>query len=499
MVRALAMAGLLALGLSACGGGAGSRPSVLLITVDSLRADRLGCYGNERGLTPALDALAAEGVRFDRAYAHAPFTSSSHASLLTSRHVPSHGVLGWAEALPDGAEPMGERFSKAGYRTGAFYNHPSLQRTDVARGFEEVQSRTFEDARTTLDAFLEWVDEDPEEPFASWIHLWDVHRPYAYRDWTLAKPHYPELERPEGQWRMSYGEDRFGPPADVRVGRRNAHYDLNAQERGGTVSLGGETRPWTAADFGYIVDRYDAGVAHADAELGRLFDQLEDRGIADDLLLIVTSDHGEALDEWEACYFAHDPFLYEETLRVPLLIRFPRQRWAGRTVGATARHVDVLPTMLELARMDPSRVEGRSVLQLLDDRPDDPVVVFAQTQSKEAKERSAIAADLGLDWVEERLMVSDGRYKLIRDVTAGGTDQLFDLESDEGERNDLSEDPFAEGHRRRLSEILSKLQARFRRLEAIDTSELSEEELAQLQYLGYFESDEDPDEDLEQR
>ena len=166
--------------IASCGGG--ERPSVLLITVDTLRADRLGCYGYGRDTTPNLDRLAAESARFPRAYSHAPFTAPSHASLFTSLNVPSHGVHAWEEVLGPDAEPLGERFSAAGYRTGAFYNHPGLRQSQVTRGFDEVQLRFFEEADRTVDAFLEWLDGG-DGPYAAWMHLWDVHRPYGFRDW----------------------------------------------------------------------------------------------------------------------------------------------------------------------------------------------------------------------------------------------------------------------------------------------------------------------------
>jgi len=153
---------LLALLLApACGEQA--RPNVLLITVDTLRADHLGCYGYQRPTSPELDAFAAEGILFEHAYAQAPFTAPSHASLFTSLHSNEHGVLSWGMKIPAKAKTLAERFLEQGWRTGAFYNHPTLEGADIERGFEHVEKRYFKPASQTLDGFLAWLDAGGEE------------------------------------------------------------------------------------------------------------------------------------------------------------------------------------------------------------------------------------------------------------------------------------------------------------------------------------------------
>ncbi len=465
---------------AACGGGASDAPNVLLVTIDTLRADRVGCYGYARNTTPRLDALAAEGVRFARAYSHAPFTAPAHASLLTSLHTPSHGVYAWAERLADDARPMGERFTHAGYRTAAIYNQPALKTSDVTRGFQHVRQLFLEDRDVTARLFFEWLDAG-DGPFAAWVHLWDVHRPYGYRDWRAEL--WRDKVQPREEYTLAYAEERFGAATDVRVGRREGHYNLHPEEREqASVGAGGDARPLGAADWDYIGDRYDGGVWYADRGLGLLLDGLKERGLYDDTLIVVTSDHGESLDEREPCWFTHDPFLYEETLRVPLVIRFPGGEHGGRTVDALARGVDVLPTMLAVADLPlVGGEQGRSLLGSVLGTDGARHTIFAQTQTKNAKESDAHAAEGA--WLEHRVMIGDGRHKLIHDVSTD-TWEYYDLQTDPGEERNRFEDPFAKARVDELREALVTLQNDLPR--AGDTSaKLDPQALDVLRGTGY--------------
>jgi len=458
-------------------------PNVLVVTIDSLRADRLGCYGYERDTSPTLDALASEGVRFERAYGHAPFTPPAHASLLTGLHVPSHGVYAWREALDESARTLGQRFARAGFATGAFTNHPGLATSRVHRGFEHVEERFFEEARPTVDAFLDWID-DQDGVFCAWIHLWDVHRPYGFRDWT---PEWARERVERGELTLAYGEERFGdPPPDggVLVGRREGHYNLNAAERARPLKLDDGERIFTDADWRYIEDRYDGGIHAADRGIARLLDGLRARGRLDDTVLVITADHGESLTEREPCWFTHDPFVYEETLRVPLIVRFPAAAPAGRVVPEPVRHVDVLPTLLELAGVAARGDEqGASLVPLLagDAEPVGPV--FAQTQTLNAKETDARIDGEGGGWLEHRVALVDGDWKLVVDRSSDEV-ELYDLAADPDERDDLAGAPEHAGTRARLQRELERLEAELPRASRTGT-ELDRDVESILRGTGY--------------
>jgi len=459
----------LALALFACAPACGGdRPSVLVITVDTLRADRLGCYGYARPTTPELDAFAREAVLFENAYAQAPFTAPSHASLFTSLHSNEHGVLSWGMKIPPAARTMAERFAERGWRTGAFYNHPTLAAADIERGFEHVEKRFFEPAEDTLDAFLSWVDAQEGEPFCAWVHLWDVHRPYGYRDWSF----FPEaVSRPP----LSYEETRFGSYADAAVGRTEADYNARPERRSDPA------RPPQAWEF--VEDRYDGGVWYADRALGDLFRALRERGLLDRTLVVVTSDHGESLRERAPVWFTHDPFLYEETLRVPLLLRLPGAEHGGARVSALARGIDILPTLLQAADLPAAGTRGRSLLDLVEGRRDArPVYLYAQTQTLHKKEAGGPEVPDADGWFERREAVSDGRFKLLVEE-ATGKRALFDLERDPAERRDASEEPAAAEALARLEQAL----AGFRALPPAGkpVRELSAEDQALLTGLGY--------------
>lgn len=472
--------------LAGCGDGAQARPNVLLITVDTLRADHLGCYGYARDTSPNLDAFAKEAALFERAYSMAPFTAPSHASLFTGLHTPSHGVYYWGHKVAADAPTFAERFAGAGWRTGAFYNHPSIESCDLQRGFQHVEPRYYEPAEDSIDALLAWIDGDKDKPFASWLHLWDVHRPYAWRDWNeLPAEVRSKVQRKELSF--AYEETRYGTPTEIEVGRGEQFYNVPEPRQRRPVKFAGRERVLDERDWAFVQDRYDGGVRYADAALGRLFAELARRGLDENTVIVVTSDHGEALLERDACWFTHDPFLFEETLHVPLLVRVPGIAKAKREIPDLARGIDVLPTLLELADLPGRNLEGRSLLPLLRGESLPPAALWAHTQTHSAKE-SARRTKPGEAWLEQRECVSDGRWKMVIDYEKLAADKstgvaLYDLEADPHERKNVAHTPEGSTQLQRLM----KLADEFRRAQRVHGSQggLSDEQRRLLDSLGY--------------
>jgi arylsulfatase A-like enzyme len=466
---------------------------VLIVTVDCLRADHVGAYGYERDTTPNIDALASRGALFERSYSHAPFTAPSHASLFTGLNTQSHGLVFWGHQLDPGARTFPEYFAAAGYETGAFQNHPGLPPTGLMDGFETIANETTGPWPDTVSNFFEWVDSTGE-PFAAWVHLWDVHRPYGYRQWSReALAMFGDTRRQPGE--LPYGERGFGSEHDPRVGRTEEHYNLNAGERAAPLPLPGGGRVFADADWQHISDRYDNSVRYADEGVGALLRGLRERGVLNDTIVVITADHGETLTERDPVWFTHDPFLFDETLRVPLVIQFPGGRFANVREDALARGIDVLPTVLSAAGLDvPDSLQGRDLARVLDGSDTESVLLLAQTQTKTAKERAARVDEDGdgPKWLEFRQAVTDGEHKLIVDLNTGALG-FYDLEADPAERVNLLEGrEVAPPEAVALREGLTRLRRTLPVAAEIPLSMTPEEadrERRRLEALGYLDRD----------
>ena len=417
LAAALAIATLGLAGALLIRRGAARRPHLLLVTIDTLRFDRLGCYGHTRAHTPTLDALAARGTRFATAIAHTPLTAPSHASILTGRTPLGHGVRDNGMVMPNASTTLAERLQAAGYRTGAFVSTFVLDRRfGLARGFD-----TYDDvlphgddpgraasverrADATTDAVLRWLDAAPaggtaeETPFFAWVHYYDPHAPYD----------------PPPPW-----------------GERFADHP------------------------------YDGEIAFTDEQLGRLLGRLDQTGRLSRTIVMVTGDHGESLGEHGEA--THGIFIYDVTVRVPLLLAGPGVP-AGRVASTAARHVDLAPTLLDLAGLEEPGSEGRSLRPAAArELPDEP----AYLESLYARRQLGFAPLHG--W-------RASRWKLIQ----APQDELYDLASDPGEaRNRASSEA---GHLASLQRDLERALARPAPAAAI--AQDAAERLRALGYLG---------------
>ncbi|MFY9558857.1 MAG: sulfatase-like hydrolase/transferase [Terriglobales bacterium] len=295
------------------------RPNILLITLDTTRADRMGFLGSKRGLTPNLDAMAQQGVVFTRAYSHVPITTASHTTILTGTYPQFNHVNDFGIPLSSRLPYLPDLLRAQGYHTGAFVGSLILDPLDgTAPGFDrgfEVYDAGFHLRRHGADRYksverragdvvnhaLGWLSQLPNGPFFLWVHLYDAHDPYD-------------------------------PPAPFKA-------RFSAQP-------------------------YDGEIAYADASVGKLLDELRKHGLYDETLIAVMADHGESLGAHGEN--THGIFLYDETLHVPLLFKLPASHAAGRRVDTRARLVDVAPTLLqEMGIPIPKEMQGESLSALL--------------------------------------------------------------------------------------------------------------------------------------
>jgi len=348
--------------------------NLILITLDTTRADRLGCYGHQSAMTPVLDRLARRGIAFERAYTPVPLTLPAHASILTGLNPPEHGLHNNGQgALSASLPTLATELAGAGYDTGAFVAAFVLdKRFGLSRGFGTYDDNLdkadgtlhghhrYRAANFVIDAALSWIQPRANKPFFCWVHLFD--------------PHFPYLAHSE----------RFG----------NKFAD----------------------------EPYDGELAYVDAELGRFFGSLDRAGILERSMIVVVGDHGESLGEHGE--LAHSMTVYDATLRVPLLISVPDISCPGHRVDEPVSVVDICATVLDcLGRSPIPETSGRSLRPALRGQTMSAQACFAETDEPYQTAR----------WAPLRALITS-QWKYIRSPKA----ELYDLLNDPHELQDLA-------------------------------------------------------------
>lgn len=454
-MRALVPSALLLAALaSACGSSVPETQSNLLIVLlDTTRADHLGCYGGATGTSPAMDALAGRGTRFEEALAQSSLTPVSTSSILTGTYPFRHGVRSLftvgKESLSDSVLSLPEVLQEQGLATAAFVSAMPLngKKYGLSRGFGSYSDEPGQASETsrerglpnanqrrandTTNLVLDWIDEHADQRFGLLVHYFDAH------DDTLVPP-------------VKFVSKRMTIPA------RGAPMS-EAQRR----------------------ELYDVEIAYMDRQVERMLEQLEEHGVLDDTLVVIVADHGEGLGQHD--FWTHG-LLWHEQLRVPLILAGPGVP-EGRVISDRVRLVDLFPTLLELLGIEePAGREerhGRSMAGLLAGTPDaSPRELYAEVHHAED---DFLGRDAAL------VTLTMGRWKYVQG--SSGESQLFDVEADPGELHDL----FTEDHPE-----LPRLRARLAELGALDgyrasTEGQTPEELEALRALGYV-GDDEPDE-----
>ena len=414
------------------GGGAtdapAGPPNVLLVTLDTTRADHVGGYGASAARTPTLDRLAREGVLFERAVAAAPTTLPAHASLMTGRNPMAHGVRNNGVPLPKDVPTLATAFRDAGYRTGAFVSAFVLdQRFGLGRGFDTYDDRLDQTVSRgndelersgdrTATAAAKWLasvasgppsvpssNSPPTPPFFMWVHLYDPHDPYE--------------------------------PADS-CGR-------------GAVSA------------------YDGEIACADAAVGTLLAALDERGLTANTIVAVVGDHGESLGEHGEA--THGMFVYDAAMRVPALLKWPAGLSAGTRVSPLVRAIDLAPTLLDLAGVKPlAGATGLSLAPLAHGTTSAPAPATAYGET--------YFPQLFMNWAPLR-SIRAGQWKFIEAPTL----ELYDLAADPGETSNVAtREPERVGRMRRELHALDQSESA-----AAARTGLDRETTQKLTALGY--------------
>jgi arylsulfatase A-like enzyme len=397
-----------------------SRPDVLLVTIDTLRADRLGCYGAAAAASPRIDALAASGVVFDNAACPMPVTRPSHFSMLTGLYPRQHGTVNNQGTLPESALTVAEIFAAAGYRTAAFVGVKLLGAdSGVGQGFERLEGPP--GVSWTADAVasraMRWVTSSPEarEPFFLWVHLFDPHMPYA-----------PPAEfAPEGTGT---------PEALPQVSWRGL--EELAGRSGGDVSAGTLDR---------ALSLYAGEIAFTDHWVGRLLDALDGRVGRPRAAVALTADHGECFDH--GIYFEHSDCLYDGALKVPLVLRQTTGARRGERVTRQVENLDLAATLLEMADVPrPASFARGSLLARDEDAATGGRAFFQHPFYAEHAARNRLRRQDQIRSVagqpvrplrpgQDESGVRTAGWKYIRSGTA---EELYDLRADPGEHRNLA-------------------------------------------------------------
>jgi len=430
------------------------RTNVLIITLDAVRADRMGFMGARGMETPCLDRFAREGVVFTNHFAQSHITIPSHLSLLSSQFPRTIKTLdNYQYNLPP-LDTIAERLGRHGYRTSAVVSvsllNPSWCR-GIERGFDEYfpvlgRERT---ATQALNILGNWIEGLGTEPFFSWIHLYDAHFPY-------------QAPRPfHGMYNKGVSSME-APSIDE-------------------IKLHPQTRKWLTdrgiTKMDLSVGEYNAEVTYLDHELNRLFERMEALGVLDNTLVIITADHGECLGE-RGSFFSHVG-VFDETMRIPLVMRLPGRLPAGKRVEAMSMNIDLVPTAMDVLGLGEEKtgMEGESLLPLLEGG---------------AGRVHEYVIDEGGHGAQVAVRTEKWKFiKTLDDISylanferKRGEVELFDLEADPGERDNV-----AEKHREvteRFSAMLDEWLASRAGGQKAEQIEADDETKKKLEALGYL-------------
>ncbi len=375
-------------------------PNVIVVSLDTLRYDRCGFNGYDRSTTPFLDQLAAESIVFDRAYTTMSWTLIAHMSMLTGLYPTQHGVMEADLALDPGFPTLAERLASEGYQTAGVHFPGWLDpRFGFHRGYdtygaaEDAEAASVQLEEITAGLRTDW-------PFFLFVHLFDIHS--------------GDLHLP--------GSTIYEPPAP---------FDSMFMENAKASLAGIDAMQWweslcqpTAAQHEAINALYDSGIRYTDSKLEAWFSDWEARGLLDNTIIVITSDHGEGLRQREARYGGHGN-MFEEGLRIPLMVRLPGGARGGERVSSLASLVDIVPTVLEAAGLPgDDRLPGIRLTR--EERPDDEWVFAARSKARAAisKDRKIIYVDdlahrmfrLDEDPLEEHPIARRDEPKTVREV-----------------------------------------------------------------------------------
>ncbi|MCK4547570.1 MAG: sulfatase [Candidatus Eisenbacteria sp.] len=388
-----------------------SRPNLLIILIDTARADHLGCYGHHRPTSPNIDRLAERATLFDNAVAQSSWTLPSIASLLTGLYPTRHQAINIKSRLPLWRVTLPEILQERGYRTGAVISNTLVSsKYNMHQGFDDFDESMKGDyldvtSEEVSNRAIQWLKDNHRDPFFLFLHYYDPHHAY------IEHPGF-EFSEPYGGW--------IDPKARLQQIR---------------------TRLWAVKprDAAYLASLYDSEIAFTDHHVGRVLKTLDRLGLDGSTLIVITSDHGEEF--MEHGWLGHTRDLYEEIVHVPLILRNPAMPEMPSHFHPPVELIDIMPTLLEMLGVswDNSGIDGASFMGALSGAAYSDTIAFSDMCMLPIADRTGQTEafpDDGIKYYDIRSLRM-GHWKLVRNMTEGNC-EIYNLRSDPGETVNLT-------------------------------------------------------------
>jgi len=430
------------------------RPNVILISIDTLRADHLGCYGYKRNTSPNIDSFGANNILFENCFIHEPSTAQSHMSILTGLYPFTHGVShSSGMALSSSRKTLAEALRSEGYRTLGFARQCGQMCAEFgfARGFDVyIEGNHSAFIAELQNKFMaRYLEESKDDTLFLFAHYYDVHSDFEKLPYDSPPP-YNRMFCPDYKGNFTGGDGKlYASKYLANANRKNIRFEQD--------------------DLEYITALYDGSVAYTDRCVGDLFAILRKLGLYDESLIILTSDHGEEFQEHG--FMLHgNPYYYEELVRVPMIMKLPGAAVAGKVVAGLIESIDIMPSILALLGVsNVPRMQGDSFIRLIDDpQAQGKDVVFGYTVKD-----------------GPRAFARSSRWKLLTpNIQHDQQFKMFDLSSDPQEMLEITDNPDGV-----TEQLKAKLLDKYMKLEKPGPQKdvsITPEQLEMLRSLGYI-------------
>jgi len=449
---------------------------IFLITVDTLRADHLGCYGYIRNTSPFIDSLAEKGVLFEKAYSQTASTSPSHASIFTGLYPSQHRVLANGYVLDDSYMTLAEILRENGLKTAAFTSTDRhFRRSNISQGFEfydepldtvKTYGFKYRQAGFTIDNAISWLDNfNPENRLFLWIHLFDPHYPYH-----PPKEYHERIDNDLKQdVFLKYIENFYIDTEVFNKAHLGPDYKyLNNKEK----------------MYKYITN-YDAEIEYADDELKRLYDFAERKGLNKNSLWVITSDHGEALGQHH--WRQHGAMIYQEEIQVPLIF-FSDRNFTSKRIKDVVENFDIFPTILDFLQIEiddslATEINSISLSKKIWNAQESLGKNFAFSQrGRKVKEKPIIE---GYD-ERQKYAIQNEKFKYI--YRSDAEDEFYDIRQDPFEQTNLTNTATHKyiEEKKVLGENLVELLTKLDKYDNVKTEMVDKKTIERLKSLGYL-------------